>query len=183
MSRHSNLPNILYVYVENKFLDKSEGLTEAIWHGVFAREGEVLLTHLLLETGAHWTGVPLHGIHHKPNFIPKKSGVLQPWGNMGVNLDLTSLNHLEGIDVNYFKENLNGLSTGILVDWHDGFSKFPQQHKPLHLITMEDGNYYLLPNNYLRWNDPSFTNEKLWEKCKNYKRGTEVWFPENKINK
>lgn len=183
MSRHSNLPNILYVYVENKYLDKGEGLTQAIWHGVFGREGEVLLTHLLLETGAHWTGVPLHGIHHKENFIPKKSGIVQPWGNMGINVDVTNLNHLQGIDVSYFKENLNGLSTGILIDWYDGFSKFPQQHKPLHLVAMEDGNYYLLPNNYLRWNDPSFTNEKLWEKCKNYKRGSEVWFPENKINK
>ena len=47
-----------------------------------------------------------------------------------------------------FRENLNGLSTGILVEWYDGFSKFPQQHKPLHLITMEYFGLHSILINY-----------------------------------
>ena len=183
MSKHTNLPFHLYVYVDNKFLGTKDGLTEGIWHGVYAREGQVLLSHILLETGAHWTGVPLHGIHHKSNPTPRKAGQLQPWGNMGSNIDIAHLKHLEGLDTQYFSQNINGVSTGIVIDWSDGFSRYPEQHKPLHLVAMEDGNYYLLPNNFLRWYDPSFVNESKWSECKNYRRGSETWFPENKNNK
>lgn len=183
MSRHGNLPHHLYVYVDNEQLGLPSGYTEGIWHGVFAREGQILLSHILLETGAHWTGVPLHAIHHKINPEVRKPGQIQPWGNMGTDIDVTYLKHLDGIEVEYFKENIKGIGTGMVVDWYDGFTRYPEQHKPLHIIAMEDGNYYLLPNNYLRWFDPSFTVDSKWQECKNYKRGNQVWFPENKNNK
>jgi len=183
MSRHANLPYHLYVFVDNKYLGLNDGYTQGIWHAVFAREGEVLLSHVLLETGAHWTGLPLHAIHHTPNPVSKKVGHLQPWGNMGTNIDVFMMKHLEGIEVEYFQHNIKGVATGITIDWYDGFSRYPEQHKPLHLTALEDGNYYLLPNNYLRWYDPSFTDEKKWLECKNYRRGDQKWFPENKNNR
>jgi len=180
MSRHANLPYHLYVYVDNKYLGLETGYTQGIWHGVYARSGEVLLSHILLETGAHWTGIPLHAIRHIEGGSNKKSGEIQPWGNMGTDIDVFFLKHLEGLEIEYFSQKLKGTATGIVVDWYDGFTKHPEQHKPLHLIAMNDGNYYLLPNNFLRWFDPSFVEESKWSECKGYRRGSQVWLPENK---
>ena len=94
--------------------------------------------------------------------------------------DVFFLKHLEGLEIEYFSQKLKGTATGIVVDWYDGFTKHPEQHKPLHLIAMNDGNYYLLPNNFLRWFDPSFVEESKWSECKGYRRGSQVWLPENK---
>jgi len=180
--KHCALPHHLYVWVDNKYLDGSRGVTPGVLHGICARPGQVVLCHLLLETGAHWTGVPIHGISCKEIVpAPLPVGRIQPWGAMGSEINVTHLPYLEGLQVEVFKELWKGRSTGIIVDWDDGFTRHPDQHKALHLLEMETGHYCLQPNNYLKWRDPSFVDESKWPIAKNYRRGEEVWWPEDKV--
>jgi hypothetical protein len=177
---HCQLPHHLYVWCDNKFINGKEGTTAGVLHGLFSRQGQIVMTHVLLETGAHWTGVPLHGIYsvETPDSEVTPHSV-QPWGAMGSEINCTKLNYLEGLRVEIFKSGWRGRSTGIIVDWFDGFSRYPEQHKPLHLLEMDTGHYSLQPNNYLRWFDPSFIDQNRWRETKDYRRGEQVWWPED----
>lgn len=181
---HFSLPYHIYVWCDNQFINKKEGTTPAVLHGIFSRSGQIVMTHLLLETGAHWTGVPLHGIYsiEKPERKIKPHEA-QPWGAMGKNIDCSHFQYLEGLRVEVFRSGWAGRSTGLVVDWADGFNRHPEQHKPLHLLQMDTGHYTLQPNNYLRWFDPSFIDPNRWQETKNYVRGEEVWWPEDGFQK
>jgi hypothetical protein len=180
--RHVTLPHHLYVWCDNKYLGvEAAGTTAAVLHGLCARPGQAILTHLILETGAHWTGVPIQGIYSKEEVpAPVHLRHIQAWGAMGEQINVCHFPYLEGLQVEVFRKEWHGRSTGIIVDWDDGFTRHPDQHKCLHLLEMETGHYTLQPNNYLRWSDPSFVDENKWEHAKKYRRGDKVWWPEDR---
>ena len=59
--KNANLPYHLYVNVKNSFLgsDMPIGHTPAIWHAVYSRPGQLICCHVILQSGAHWSGLPL----------------------------------------------------------------------------------------------------------------------------
>lgn len=179
--RHVALPHHLYVWADNRYLTGGDqiGITPAVLHGVYGRPGEVILTHLLLETGAHWSGVPLHGVYCKPLIPPQTVQQCQPWGNMGESMEAAHMPYLDGLQVEV-KGGHHGRSTGIVLDWTDGFTRHPSMHKPLHLLLMESGGIWAQPNNHLRWRDPSFVDESTWTGTSAYRRGEQTWHPEDR---
>ena len=106
MPRHANLPFHLYVHIDNRALGPTmpAGTTRAIWHAVYCRPGQIVMAHVLLETGAEWCGVPLHMIAADPDAFrvkpladPDAPGDLQPWGAMGEHVEAVHLEYLEGM--------------------------------------------------------------------------------------
>jgi len=179
MSNHTSLPYHMYVNVENKFLGPNmpPGITQAIWHGIHSREGQVLMCHVILETGAHWSGLPLHAISMTNDFsILQKE--LMPWGCMGDEITSVRFSYLEGLRVNYFRKNLPGRHTGIVIDWKDGFSRYPQEHKPLSLIQLDRGQFALSPNNFYLLDDKHFVNSSKKDETKHYLRNEKVYWEE-----
>lgn len=177
MGRHANLPHHLYVRIDNKFLGPNmpAGTTEGIWHALYCRPGQIPLAHVLLESGAHWSGLPIHALT-TDKFI-HDSNALVPWGGMGENMEIWHAKYLEGLSITTLKPvKEEGRHTGIVVDWCDGFSRYPQEHKPLSLIHLNDGQFALLPNNYFLVRDDHFTDEKLRENIKYYRRGDIVYW-------
>jgi hypothetical protein len=63
-----------------------------------------------------------------------------------------------------------------MIDWSDGFSRYPQEHKPLNLLTVEGGQFALLPNNYVIYDDPHFVDESERQHLRNYRRGESVYW-------
>lgn len=176
--RHANLPHHLYINVDNRFLGPAmpEGTTRALWHAVYSRPGQLLMAHVLLESGAHWSGLPLHAISTSESFT-REPHELMPWYAMGNNIEAFGINYLQGLPCmtrRPFEEK--GRHTGIMIDWSDGFSEYPQEHKPLNLIELESGQFALLPNNFVYFTDKHFTNEKAKENMKYYLRGEEVFW-------
>ena len=175
---HTPLPYNLYVHVDNSYLgpDMPDGYTEGILHGVFCRGGQLMLTHVQLQTGAHWSGLPLSALHHKK--VDKQIEYLQPWGCMGTDITATYFPYLEGLSGKTTKDNLLFRHTGIIIDWNDGYSRYPQEHKPLSLIALEQGNFGLLPNNYFKLYDKHFTEhlDDVNVNLKKYKRGEAVYW-------
>jgi len=176
--KHASLGDIFYVDVDNNLLGPNmpPGVTPAILHGVYAREGQLLLTHLLLQSGAHWSGIPLialttSGAMGLPTHLQDQ---LQPWGAMGTELVVSRLDYLEGLTVNPRFIDEMGRHSGIIIDWHGPFARHPQEHKPLSLIILSSGQFALLPNNYFTMSDPHFT--KPSDLTKHYRRGEEVYW-------
>ena len=185
MPRHANLPFHLYVHVDNRALGPQvpPGSTAAIWHAVYARPGQVVMAHVLLETGAEWCGVPLQQIVADRNALtrwhdghPPLGQDLQPWGAMGDCIETVHMQYLEGLLVmgSGAGPGFTGRHTGIVIDWADGFSRYPQEHKPLNLIERSDGHYLLFPNNYCRFMDKHWTHSRREDDLKKYRRGDQV---------
>lgn len=177
---HKSLPQIFYVRVPNNLLGEKmpEGWTKGILHGLYGREGQMILCHILLESGAHWSGIPLHLLNIEWNEEPFVGSFnqkdLQPWGCMGTDLNISFLEYLEGLKVTPRFMKVEGRHTGIIIDWDGKFSRHPEEHKPLSLIHLASGQFALLPNNYFYLSDNHFTS--CSELPKFYYRGAKVWW-------
>jgi len=176
--RHANLPFHIYVNVKNSFLGPTmpEGVTPAIWHGIYARPYQTLYCHVLLESGANWSGLPLHAMSTTLDFsLPRES--LVPWGSMGEETEAWHAHYLEGLECAVHAPiKAPGRHTGIVIDWADGFSRYPQEHKPLNLIALNSGQFALLPNNYATYVDNHFCRADAKLNLKHYRRGDEVFW-------
>jgi hypothetical protein len=171
----------MYVNVKNEFLgpDMPEGVTRALWHGVYGRPYQILLCHVMLESGAHWSGLPIHAISTTSQFHSDHQDTM-PWKCMGEDIDVVSMDYLEGLQV---KTSVgDGRHTGIIIDWKDGYSRYQQENKPLSLIALDSGPYTLRPNNYCIYKDMHFTNESLLGQTKKYRRGEELYWEREEIN-
>jgi hypothetical protein len=178
MSRNNSLPFHLYVNVDNKYLGPQmpNGVTQAIWHAVYCREYQTLMAHILLESGAHWSGLPIQAISTTKDFSWEREQ-LMPWAAMGDCIESFYAKYLEGLECNVFKPiQSKGRHTGIIIDWTDGFSRYPSEHKPLNVIHLENGQFAFLPNNFIIYNDKHFTNEAAKENLKYYRRGETVYW-------
>jgi hypothetical protein len=178
MSRHCNLPFHIYVNVKNSFLGEKmpDGVTSGIWHGIYTREGQILQCHVLLESGANWSGLPLHAISTS-NIFEHQQEVVSPWGCMGKEIEAWHCTYLEGLECIMHKPiQSTGRHTGIVIDWSDGFSRYPQEHKPLNLIQLETGQFSLIPNNYATYKDKHFIEENAKAAMKFYKRNEKVYW-------
>lgn len=134
------------------------------------------MTHVMLESGAHWSGLPLHALSTKAEF-PHDFSELMPWASMGEDIDVTYLKYLEGLSCNVISPiEASGRHTGILIDWKDGYSRYPAEHKPLNLIELDCGQFSLLPNNYVTYFDKHFTESTRFGDLKNYRRGETVYW-------
>lgn len=178
--KHTTLSEIFYVEVPNDALgpDMPPGTTPGILHGVYGKPGQLLLTHVLLESGAHWSGIPLIALTATgATGLPRHfQDELQPWGCMGTEPIVSKLDYLEGLVVQPRFIDEPGRHTGLIIDWEGPFSKHPQEHKPLSLIQLQTGAFALLPNNYFIVSDKHFTKES--ELTKFYRRGEETYWEE-----
>lgn len=175
---HANLPFHLYVNVKNSFLgpDMPEGVTPGIWHGVYSREAQVLMCHVLLESGANWSGLPLHALSFTHDFS-LSSEKLMPWGAMGTETVVWSSRYLHGLACSvHVPIEAYGRHTGLIIDWADGFSRYPQEHKPLNLVLLDAGQFALVPNNYVTFKDEHFVNPDARVNMKHYRRGETVYW-------
>jgi len=180
--KHANLPYHIYIWVNNKYLGPSmpPGYTYGLWHGIHSRNGQIPMAHVLLETGAHWSGLPLQAISDFANgpkqWEEKDHNKLIPWTAMGEHIEAWHADYLEGLEVEYYKEKWKGRHTGVIVDWCGGFDRHPQEHKPLNLVALFDGQYALIPNNYCKFKDDHFIKEELFSQAKNYRRNEKIWW-------
>jgi hypothetical protein len=129
-----------------------------------------------LASGAHWSGLPLHALS-KTYYFDKKREDLMPWGCMGDDVESYHAKYLEGLECEVVKPMpCKGRHTGIIIDWADGYSRYPEEHKPLNLIDLDGGQFGLLPNNYVLFKDKHFTNDSAKSNMKHYLRGDKIYW-------
>lgn len=151
------------------------------------------MTNILLETGANWTGVPIQEIcldlNREVTPVPTdeqakvlvenwSKAPLFPWASMGNDIYAFHADYLEGLRVTDVRNSLVlGRHTGIILDWSDGFSRYPAEHKPLNLIVSNWHGYFaLLPNNFCQFEDKHFVVKGEKSVLKEYRRGDQVYW-------
>ncbi len=178
MGKHIELPYHFYINVDNSFLGPKmpPGITKGIWWGCYSRLGQIIMCHVMLESGAHWSGIPIHCLSTSQDFSIKESD-LMPWASMGEDMDVIHSRYLEGLRCKIMQPfQSEGRHTGIIIDYKDGYSRYPQEHKPLNLINLFSGQFALLPNNYLIFEDLHFVEEEARENLKNYRRSDKIFW-------
>ena len=164
---HVSLPIPIYVNVANAMLGMTTpGVTRGLWHGVHSRLSQVVLCHVMLETGAYWSGLPLHALSATAQFTDAATACR--WGAMGERISATNMPFLAGQQTTV--GTAVGRHTGILLDWLDGWATVPAEHKPLNLIALDAGPYVLAANNECRFHDEHLTDATLWDQPKQYRR-------------
>jgi hypothetical protein len=96
---------------------------------------------------------------------------------MGEQTEAWHARYLEGLTCEIHAPfKARGRHTGVVIDWADGFSRYPQEHKPLNLIALDSGQFALLPNNYAVYDDAHFVDDAAKEHLRRYRRGEDVYW-------
>jgi hypothetical protein len=160
--------------LSNEFLFNHEKgfkeFTLADIHNVASIEKRVPLFEAFLENGVNWTRRPIHAFCWKKNaeILPLSEHIywdcFSSYINVqvrerlsGLRADLISLTGIKRqgnymFTLDWSHENRNMLDTN--------FSETPE-HKCGHVFKMDNGNYFIYPNNRIIWNDKAWTFNRI----------------------
>jgi hypothetical protein len=173
---HTNTP-VLKVFVKNQFLynmdEEIEGFTEGYIFGVKSMRARALLFHVMLKSGAHWRGLPIHSMWwYKPDADEKIEYYdlenLQLWDCFTEKTQVIQWDYLLGHQCDCFLRNKKvvGGEYWCSVEWlKDGnpdtsFVSTSDQDKCAHLIKLDNGQIAALPTNRIAFKDAYFIGNK-----------------------
>ena len=187
-----NIPTIT-CYMRNQFLfnhEKGFGeYTLADVHSVASIEKRVPLFEAFLENGVNWTRRPITA------FCWKKDAPIYPlevhmyWDCFSPYVDVQVRNRLSGLRAQLidYKGNRHEGNYMFTLDWgwenkggmlDTNFSETPE-HKCGHVFKMDDGNFFIYPNNRIIWYDDAWVYNRI-DKNPGYKIDMNVYTVENK---
>lgn len=187
-----NIPTIT-CYMRNQFLfnhEKGFGeYTLADVHSVASIEKRVPLFEAFLENGVNWTRRPITA------FCWKKDAPIYPlevhmyWDCFSPYVDVQVRNRLSGLRAQLidYKGNRHEGNYMFTLDWgwenkggmlDTNFSETPE-HKCGHVFKMDDGNFFIYPNNRIIWYDDAWVYNRI-DKNPGYKIDMNVYSVENK---
>ena len=162
-----SLPKHFYAFVRASFLTDRQAPPEELWlcsvFGAASLGGRALGFHIMTEAGAVYWRVPPHALLWKQDAGALPLEVVQRWDCFGDVVTATIFDHLEELEcvVACSDGEARPASYVMTFDWWgNGFSDTPDQHKCLHLVRLDAGQFGLYPNNFICWREPSFTSEE-----------------------
>ena len=187
---NANIPTIT-CFIRNEFLFNFEKgfneFTAADVHSVASIEKRTPLFETFLENGVNWTRRPIHA------FVWKKDAEVLPlteyiyWDCFLAYIDFAVRERLKGLRADLISIT-NVKRQGVYLftlDWSHqdrnmldtNFSETPE-HKCGHVFKMDNGNYFIYPNNRIIWSDKAWTFNKI-EKNPGYKIDMNIYSVEN----
>lgn len=187
---NANIPTIT-CFIRNEFLFNFEKgfneFTAADVHSVASIEKRTPLFEAFLENGVNWTRRPINA------FVWKKDAEILPlteyiyWDCFSAYIDVTVRERLRGLKADLISIT-NVKRQGVYLftlDWSHqdrnmldtNFSETPE-HKCGHVFKMDNGNYFIYPNNRIIWSDKAWTFNKI-EKNPGYKIDMNIYSVEN----
>lgn len=169
----ASLPQHLYGKVHRKFLTNhqdAENWERCIIHAVSCRPAQALTFSVLLESGAQYRGVPIHGISlgqdpMTPDLQLMPLQYHQVWGCFGTKFSIVNMMFNKNLSAQWRDgsgEWVQGRGLGWAIEFHDdGYSNAPQQDKSFNMLVSDAGHLVAMPNNRIRWWEDSFTNWAL----------------------
>ena len=158
-------------------------------HGEFERallisakalHGRALEFEVLTECGVLRDKLPVEAICTKTSAPRRKTTDLQLWNAFSKRMTVIEKPILNRVQVFNKQQKLEWGTYWHTFDFcaedtsYDlGVSEQPDEHKCLHFIEMDDGNFMLQPNNRCLWSDPSFVT-KTFDPGAGYKVTTTV---------
>ena len=187
-----NIPTIT-CYIRNQFLFNHETghgeYTLADVHSVASMEKRSPLFEAFLENGVNWTRRPISA------FCWKKDAPVYPlemhmyWDCFSPYIDVQVRNRMAGLRAQLidYKGKKHEGTYMFTLDWSwenkagvmdTNFSETPE-HKCGHVFKMDDGNFFIYPNNRIIWYDDAWTFNRI-SKNPGYKIDMTVYSVENK---
>lgn len=158
-------------------------------HSVASIEKRVPLFEAFLENGVNWTRRPINAFCWKKDAPAYPLEVHMYWDCFSPYVDVQIRNRLAGLRaelVDYKGKKREGVYQFTL-DWSwenkagaldTNFSETPE-HKCGHLFKMDDGNYFIYPNNRIIWYDDAWVFNRI-DKNPGYKIDMNIYTVENK---
>lgn len=170
---NSNIP-VIDAYIRNEYLYNHTmghgSVTKCNIHTVSSIESMTPLFETLLHNGVNWTRRPITAFCWKKDapILPLNEHVY--WDCFTYYVDVQIRHRLQGLSADLIsisgkKYNGEYLFT---IDWaHENnmmtnvsFGETPE-HKCAHFFKVDDGNFFLYPNNKIIWKDKSFTEDRI----------------------
>lgn len=154
----------LHCFVRQQAIANSAGMEEAYAFAVQSIRGRALAFHVMLRSGAHYRGVPLHALAVNERAPAREAGDLAYWDCFTSRPVVTVFDYLREHEC-FAMLPSGGKSPGMYlftVDWlpddaiHPAFTHLPDQNKCGHVLVLGDGNLAMLPTNKIAWRDGYF---------------------------
>lgn len=156
-----------YALVRAAYVSDRELSPTVLWpcsvFGAASLGGRALGFHVMLQSGAVYWRVPVHALAWTVTAEPLPLAVVQRWDCFGDDCEVTIFDHLEELecDVRGGDGVTRGAAYVMTFDWlRNGYSLTPDQHKCLHLVRLDGGQFALHPNTDILWREPSFTTDE-----------------------
>ena len=157
-------------------------------HSVASLERRVPLFECLLENGVNWTRRPIHAFCWKKDAPVHNLNIHMYWDCFSPYVDVNRRNRLANCraDLIDFKGTWRRGTYMFTIDWSwenkagttdTNFSEDPED-KCGHLFKMDDGNFFIYPNNRIIWMDDSYISNRLLQNP-GYKIDQTVYTVEN----
>ncbi len=152
----------LRCYVRRPFISRQSGHEEAYAFAIQSIPGRALSFHVMLKSGAHYRGVPIHALSMSMGGGRSLPDV-QLWDCFSDRPVVTVFSYLRDHQADCYLRS--GKVSGeylFTVDWlpssleRPGFTLTPEQNKCAHVMALEDGNLAALPTNRIAWKDGYF---------------------------
>lgn len=175
----------LKCWVRTQFISRQEGWEEAYAFAIQSYPGRALAFHVMLQSGAHYRGVPIHALALEKDAPLRSVGDLQLWDCFTFNPQVHCYNYLRDHEAVCYTRS--GQSKGVYlftVDWlpdHSGpgFTHLVEQNKCGHVLALDDGNLCCLPTNRIAWMDGYFIGRNPDPRAQMYSIQSEVWQAED----
>ena len=173
-------------FVQDKYLynDNRETLTPCYIFGAKAIINRPMLFHCQLENGVVWWSLPISAFVWKSDFEKladtedDRLPLLEYWDCQSNDIAVTVFSYLQNYKVDVFnrrKEWFSGKYLFTIDDYYADNNSLPTGYaiepdtKCFHFIKLDNGNFGIYPNNYLRWNNLNFCDPYDKENPPRYK--------------
>lgn len=165
---------------------KTHGVEEAYAFGIQSIPGRALAFHVMLQSGAHYRGVPIHAMALEPTAVALPLGDCELWDCFSYRPEVTVFSYLRDHEATCYLRSCTVSGTYLwTVDWlpdtweRPGFTLSPEQNKCGHVMALADGNLACLPTNRIAWKDAYFIGKNPNPRAQGYKVQDEVYQAED----
>jgi hypothetical protein len=151
-----------YCKVRREFVrDHKDGhgqYEDCVVFGMTALEGRLPSFNVMMQNGAQWARLPIHAFVNQP-CEPLAASTVCLWDCLSYTMSVHAYAYLGTLVADVFcTDGKTRRGTyAFTVDWcQSDYSEMPDQHKCHHFLWLDEGQLCAMPNNRLRWHEPSW---------------------------
>ena len=156
--------NIPHFYAMCSGIDNDNNIYDCVVHAVRSRSDKVLTFHVHLESGAHYSLLPINKLFHRKDRVNEPVDRLQMWDCFSNDPEVVVFEYFKFKKVYVLPLKIWGEYLMTFDCENNSFSDYPPEFKQGHLIKLDNGCYGLYPNNMLLFHHKTYTGELDVEK-------------------
>lgn len=148
--------NIKFLDCYAQSIDNTSKKYPCRFHAIRSRSGKCFTAHIHLQSGAHYSLLPINQITFSKSAKPLPLNLIQPYDCFSDNFEIVYYDYFSGR--NCIHKYLGWAEYLFTADFSDNpFSDNPIEFKQLHFIKTTSGHLACAPNNYLLFQELTYT--------------------------